>query len=156
MTDWVQNIIKISAENFLDPPSQRDQEFLLLRKNIQNPEWWIAQGFRPENELGGYFQITKMDDGSLCVYVDSSWGPPIEEVFKPWAKAGLCFVVYYYDIYNSEFCGCWNSDSTEYHIELDPKEMAKDLDRMREIIPKEIDDLFGIVSQIGVDFNGQK
>ena len=138
MTDWIQNKIQFSRAQI-----KKINETPALKRvvaDLCNLKWMHKRGFRADDTFG-----FEKKNGSLAIYADTKWDPPID-FFESLAKKGLEFRVLYCDIYNFTVVGAWYSDGLRIHIECKPSEIAKNISLFVQKVPREL--------RIAFDFEG--
>lgn len=105
-------------------------------------QWCVDNwGTKWDANTDGYEAIADEDGKSVVLSFSTAWGPPIE-----WYDniEGFHITAYYYEP-GMGFCGKWTSEAGDEHHEYSTDD---DIDELRERIPEDILEQFGIIDEI--------
>ena len=115
----------------------------VTRPEDQEADWynWNIANWGTKWDVGDEHSILDREGNSIVLSFDSAWAPPTKayEIFQ---DLGFQVEAYYYEP-GLAFCGKFDEDGDDYY-----EYGGMSADEARDVIPSEIDEMFGICDYI--------
>lgn len=145
MPNWCSNNVTFTHED----PVQIQRVAKAYNENRLFSEFMpLVEGADASNVWGTKWEVESVDEveadgNTVSLYFDSAWSPPIR-FYESMTEMGFDVEAYYFEP-GMSFCGVWTSeDGDEYH------DIRGDSAWVRENIPEDIDEMFGIADGMEV------